>query len=241
MSLFFAAYGDKNSMQPERKFITDDLEIIGIFKEFVRSRKHLWAWQQTPDATGKRPVHFITVKKVDAIKKTIYVVANNTDGFRFTKGAEIFLFCADRGLAIKTPMRELEKEYITIPLPMRLNVLSKEFLEKIELVERENEENNLHKRAAPRSQAKSGQLVGIDKIDEEGKVLRADLFPLYDISAGGVGFKVHDPAEFTAGDRIRVTHVDGKPLGKPLIGIVMAVRQMEDEIIDTFKIGVKFG
>ena len=227
-------------MQPERKFITDDLEIIGIFKEFAKSRKHLWAWQQNPDASGKRPVHFIHIKKVDVIKKTIVVMPNNADGFRFTKGAEIFLFCSERGLAIKTPVRELEKDYLTIPMPMRLNLLSKEFLEKIELVEKENEESNLHKRTAPRSQAKSGQFVGIDKIDENHKVIRADLYELYDISAGGVGFKVHDPAEFATGDLIRVSHVDGKPLGKPLVGSVVAVRQMEDELTDTFKIGVKF-
>lgn len=224
----------------QKKFITDDLEIIGIFKEFVKSKKHMWAWQQNPDASGKRPVHFITVKKVDPIKKTIVVYANNSDGFRFTKGAEIFLFCSNRGLAIKTPVRELEKEYLTIPLPARLNLLSKEFLEKIELVEKENEDNHKHKRGAPRSQAKSGQLVGIDKLSDNGSILRTDLYSLYDISAGGMGFKVHDPAEFTTGDLIRVTHVDGKLLGKALTGVVMAVRQMEDEILETFKIGVKF-
>lgn len=227
-------------MEAERKFITDDLEIIGIFKELAKNRKHLWAWQQNPDTTGKRPVHFIIVKKVDAIKKTIVVYANNADGFRFTKGSEIFLFCSERGLAIKTPVRELEKEYLTIPLPVRLNLLSKEFLTKIELVEKENEESNKHKRAAPRSQAKGDQFVGVDKINDAGETLRSELYTLYDISAGGVGFKVHDPAEFATGDRIRVTHVGGKLLPKPLTGNVMAVRQMDDEVLDTFKIGVKF-
>ena len=109
-------------METEKKFITDDLEIIGIFKEFARSRKNLWAWQQNVDQNGKRPVHFITIKKVDPIKKTIIVFPNNSDGFRFTKGSEIFLFCSDRGFAIKTPVRELEKDFITIPLPARLNI-----------------------------------------------------------------------------------------------------------------------
>tara|TARA_R110000868_G_scaffold42681_8_gene144062 strand:- start:380 stop:1066 length:687 start_codon:yes stop_codon:yes gene_type:complete len=228
-------------MSDQKKFITDDLEIIGIFKEFAKSRKCLWAWQQNLDESGKRPVHFITIKKVDPIKKTIIVFPNNSDGFRFTKGSEIFLFCSDRGLAIKTPVREFEKDFITIPLPARLNVLSKEFLQKIELVERENEDRNKHKRAAPRSQAKTGQLVGIDRIDEYEQTIRSDLHSLYDISAGGMGFMVHDPAEFAVGDLVRVTHVDGKKLPKELIGSVVAVRHLEDEVIDTFKIGVKFG
>ncbi len=228
-------------MEAEKKFITDDLEIIGIFKEFARSRKNLWAWQHNVDKNGKRPVHFITIKKVDPIKKTIVVFPNNSDGFRFSKGSEIFLFCSDRGLAIKTPVRELEKDFITIPLPVRLNILSKEFLEKIELVERENEDKNKHKRVAPRSQAKEGQLVGIEKLGADDKVTRADVFNLYDISAGGMGFMVHDPAEFTEGDKVRVTHVDAKPLPKQLVGQVMAVRQVEGEILETFKVGVKFG
>ncbi|MBH46790.1 MAG: hypothetical protein CME71_01325 [Halobacteriovorax sp.] len=228
-------------MTEQKKFITDDLEIIGIFKEFARSRKCLWAWQQNLDASGRRPVHFITIKKVDPIKKTIVVYPNNSDGFRFSKGSEIFLFCSDRGLAIKTSVRELEKDFITIPLPPRLNVLSKEFLQKIELVERENEDSNKHKRAAPRSQAKTGQLVGIDKIDKNEQTIRSDLHALYDISAGGMGFMVNDPAEFSVGDRVRVTHVDGKKLPKELIGNVVAVRHLEEEVVDTFKIGVKFG
>ncbi len=228
-------------MENEKKFITDDLEIIGIFKEFARNRKNLWAWQQNVDQNGKRPVHFITIKKVDAIKKTIIVFPNNSDGFRFTKGSEIFLFCSDRGFAIKTPVRELEKDFITIPLPARLNILSKEFLEKIELVERENEDKNKHKRNAPRSQAKSGQLVGIDKLGPEGQVTRSDVFNLYDISAGGMGFMVHDPAEFATGDKVKVTHVDAKLLPKELHGEVVAVRQVEGEVLETFKIGVKFG
>lgn len=224
----------------EKKFITDDLEIIGIFKEFARTRKSLWAWQQTPDQTGKRPVHFITIKKVDAIKKTIVVYPNNSDGFRFTKDSEIFLFCSIRGLAIKTAVREFEKDFLTIPLPKKLNILSKEFLEKIELVERENENNHKHERVAPRSQAKTGQLVGIDKLNPSLETLRSELFNLYDISAGGMGFMVHDPAEYTPGDKIRVTHVDGKALPKHLYGEVMAVRQIEGESVDTFKVGVKF-
>tara|TARA_R110002072_G_scaffold64203_2_gene159199 strand:- start:39772 stop:40461 length:690 start_codon:yes stop_codon:yes gene_type:complete len=222
----------------QRKFIADDLEIIDLFKVILRDKEKLWAWQQDKLPNGVRPVHFVSIRKVDPIKKIIEVIPTTNTGFTYVKGKDLFLYCKSKNIATKISMRELESEYITFTIPQKLNILSEELAEKLAIVEKENEESNAHKREVPRKQA-DGQLVTVHKVDENGEIIHDDLFGLYDISAGGMGFRVYDPAEFLKGDRVIVPSVNGKDLPNSLKGEVMSVRLMEDEG-DIFKVGVRF-
>ena len=220
-------------------FIIDDLEIIGIFKSFFQTKEKLWSWQQKFNAQGIRPVHFCMIRKIDVIKKFIEIVPNNSSGFKFTPGEEIFIFSRERGLAVKIKPREMEGPYLVIPLPTRLSKLAPDFVSKISLVEADNEEANLTNRAAPRKKA-GEKMATIKKLgDAEGQV---NFFDLYDISPGGMGFTVEDPAEFAKGETVQLIAIDGKALPKPVEGTITAVRQMDDEFGgDLFKVGVKFG
>lgn len=229
-----------NQKEEQKKIITDDLEIIDIFRYFSKTKERLWAWQQIKLDNGSRPVHFITVRKLDIIKKYIEFNTSSKSGFQFVKDEDIFVYSKSKNIAVKTSLRELEKEFAIIPLPTKLNILSDELAEKLAIVEKEDEEGNLTKREAPRKQANEGQLVTIEKISSNGTKHHEDLYGLYDISQGGMGFRSYDPSEFFKDDKVKVIAINEKPLPKPLIGTVMSVRQLEDEG-ETFKIGVKFG
>ncbi|MCP4913613.1 MAG: PilZ domain-containing protein [Oligoflexia bacterium] len=223
---------------PERKLISDDLEIIDLFKVIQRDKEKIWAWQQDKLENGVRPVHFVNVRKVDPLKKLIEVIPTTNTDFTYVKGKDLFIYCKAKNIATKITMRELESGYLTFKIPERLNILSEELASKLSIVEKENEEDNAHKREAPRKQA-DGQMVTVNKTDEAGNIILDDMYTLYDISAGGMGFRVYDPAEFLKGDMVTVPSVNGKDLPNPLRGEVMSVRLMEDEG-DIFKVGVRF-
>ncbi|GAB4414334.1 MAG: hypothetical protein OHK0056_21120 [Bacteriovoracaceae bacterium] len=230
---------DSNKVQDDKKFITDDLEIIDLFRYFAKTKEKLWAWQNKKDEKGFRPVHFAIIKKFDPLKKFIEFVPNNSNGFRLREKEEIYIFSKTRNLAFKAIAREMGKEFLIIGTPKHINILSEELAAKLSIVEKEDEESNLTKRTVPRKSAKDGQMVSVERIDQEGVRSKLMMYGLYDISQGGMGFRVSDPAEFLKGDIVEVVEIDGKPLPKRIVGIVVAVREMEDEF-ETFKVGVQF-
>ena len=223
----------------EKKFITDDLEIIDLFRVFFKEKERIWSWQQKiKEETGARPVHFILLKKLDIIKKVAIFEPLSDDGFQFIPGEELFIYSKKRNLAFKAKARELEKDFIIIPLPERMNILSEELAAKLAIVEREDENSNAHKRGDPRKQATGDQFVQLRKISSDGDIGPLKIINLYDISAGGMGLKVEDPGGFQKGQEVLVYNVNGKELDKPLNGKVLSVRHMEED--DLFKAGIQF-
>ena len=233
---------DSEEHKRENYVISDDMEVYGFLKAMAARKEKLWSWQSRDENDGtSRAVHYAIIRKVDLIKKTIEIVPNNSTGFRFSADKDLFLYSTVKGVALKIKIREFDPFYITFSTPPRLNVLSKDFLTNIELVEKENEVANKHKRNVPRVKPKAMQGVSINKITASNKLMK--FYQLYDISAGGMGMLVDDPAEFEVGEKLEVLSINEKDLPKPITGQVMAIRQMsedESEFSDQFKVGVKF-
>ena len=218
------------------QLVTDDLEIIDLFRLLHRDKEKLWLWQQVPNEDGERPVHYCLVKKVDVLKKMITLTPLSDDGFTFKKAqTELFLYSKTKNMAAKVAPREIDPDYIFFPLPEKVNSLSEELAAKINLVEKENEEENSHKRSQPRKQASGKQTIRAYKEGNEKKVLP---YSLYDISAGGLALKTIDPGMFKKGDFITIVSINAKELDMVISGEVVSVRHMEDE--DVFKVGVRF-
>ncbi len=217
--------------------ITDDLEIIGIFKAFLQRKEKLWLWQKK-DTGAQRIVHYGLVKKIDGVKKFIEIRPNNTTGFKLNPKEPLFLYSTKRSVALKCMMRECEKDFLVLAIPARLNFIQGDFLQNMELVEKENEQAHAHERKAPRKQANDDQIIGLRRQlgSEVSSVL---IYKFYDISQGGMAFEVYDPAEFVIGDEVVVLYIDDKPLKEGIKGKVVSVRQLPDNP-ETFKIGVQF-
>lgn len=222
------------------QLITDDLEIIGIFKAFMQRKEKLWTWQTISGAGNKRVVHYSIVKKVDPLRKIIELKPNNKSGFRFDSKTEIFLFSKVRSIAIKLKVREMGAEFIILALPQKLNLIHGDFLKNIELVEKENEQANKHLRQVPRVVAQEEQLLGLRRSGlEEQSTAPLEFFALHDMSQGGLSFYVSDPAEFSVGDFVVIEHLNDKELKSKLRGRVASLRLLE-EGQDLFKVGVAF-
>lgn len=220
-------------------FINDDMEIVGIFKAFHQKKEKLWVWQQKDEDKIRRIVHYAMIRKVDALRKTIEFCPNNTLGFHFDPNKAIYLYSNKRSIALKLKMREYSNQFIIIGLPKKLNLVEGHFLNNIELVERENEQAHEHKRQVPRIPAKSQQTIGLRRTpnDRPGAL---EVYPLHDISRGGMSFVVNDPAEFVVGERLELQNIDNRVLPKKLPGKVVSIKLFQ-EAEDEFKIGVAFG
>lgn len=219
----------------DKKFITDDLEIIDFFRVLMKSKEKLWVWQQTATDSGDRPVHFCTVRKFDVLKKSIELTPMTEDGFIFKSDIkELFLYSRGRNIAFKFSPRELESHYIMLGIPNRLNYLSEDFAAKINLVEAEDEDAQMHKRQQPRKVAGENQTVKLLRLGQE----RPQQFQLYDISAGGMALKSPDPGVFKKGDHLTIVSINSNPLPQEITGKVVSIRHMTDD--DLFKVGVQF-
>lgn len=221
--------------EEQKKFITDDLEIIDFFRVLLKQKERLWVWQQAENEYGERPVHFCTVRKFDVLKKSVELTPLTEEGFTFRKEVpELFLYSRKRNIAFKFKPRELESHYIMIGVPERLNYLSEDLASKINLVEAENEGAQMHLRKQPRKPAGDNQTVMVVRAEQS----RAIQFNLYDISAGGMALKVVDPGVFKKGDQIKIEAINGTPLPNQITGKIVSIRHMLDD--DLFKVGVQF-
>lgn len=219
----------------EQQRINDDIEIAGILKALQQGKVKLWCWQL--DDQGLRVVHHCTIQKVNQLNSTLLIRPCSKYGFRFCENKDIFFYAVKRGVACKLKMRDYNTQQIIVPLPTSLIIVEDNFASKLELVEKDNESLHIHERSVPRKKAREDQTVGLRRFSNDQLGL-LDFHDLYDMSAGGMGIKVIDPAEFSSGDCIKVEIVDGNEVAKDLFGEVVSVRQSDND--QFFKVGIKF-
>lgn len=222
--------------ESQKKVITDDLEIIDFIRILHKSKEKIWLWQQIPNSSGERPVHFCQIRKFDVLKKLIELTPLSDEGFSFTdKNADLFLYSRKKNTAFKFKPRELEGHYIMLSVPEKLNHLSEELAAKISLVEEENESEKMHLRQQPRKSAGENQTVTLSKTQGNN---RPKQYPLYDISAGGLALKTPDPGIFKKDDELTITSINSQELPQAISGKVVSIRHMTED--DLFKVGVQF-
>lgn len=218
-----------------KKFITDDLEIIDFFRVLMKSKEKLWIWQQAENEKGERPIHFCMLRKFDVLKKSLELTPLTEEGFTFNpESKDLFLYSRKRNIAFKFSPREFESHYIMLGMPARLNFLSEDLATKLNFVEQEDEDSQMHLRTQPRKVAGEKQTV---KIIREGNN-KPQQFNLYDISAGGMAFKSPDPGVFKKGDILIIVSINQNPLPQEITGKVVSIRHMIED--DQFKVGVQF-
>lgn len=225
------------ALKDKGQYISDDIEIIGIFKTLIQSKEKIWVWQRNiSKVTGNRPVHMAIIKKVDPMKKIIEIRPTNQSGFRFDPEEEIFLYSTSRFIAVKINVKTRTSGIITFSLPERLNILDKNFLHTVGVLENEQEDKYKHLREGPRKAAKGNQIVTIKRISNNA--IQSHF--LHDMSGGGMGFMIEDPGEYQVGEKIEIENIDGKPLSKTVTGTIVAIRQLDNKEFGQFKIGIKF-
>ena len=225
-------------MSEKKEQILDEFEIHSFFRVLSQNKDKIWLWQKEL-VDGKRIVQYGIVRKVDLIKKVIHISPNSSRGFKFENLDEFFFYHSQKSLAFKFKAREVTKEMMIVPIPKSFHKLSSDFLKNVELVEKENEEQFKHLRGAPRVQPQGDQFVSLVRVQTDSTYSKLEIFSLYDISQGGMGFRIDDPAEFDIGEVLEVKNINEKEVPKVMIGEVVSIRQHESQQ-NEFKVGVKF-
>jgi len=206
------------------KQISDEYEIINIFKKIHRLESVLWLWQNV--GIKKRIVHFGIVKFFDLEKRHLSLrPKNKVSGrrFEFNTDDEIYFFSKDDELAGKTKIVSNFETGIVVNLPSTLNRIK---CDEFNIFEVDDDDKYKDKRAAPRGKAKERRVVTIIT-DESKNGKKSDLYVLYDLSKGGLSFIIDDPAMFRIGEKIVLTAIDGASIQKPLDGEVVAIRTIK--------------
>lgn len=90
------------------------------------------------------------------------------------------------------------------------------------------------KRESPRARPKDDKWVKVAKIAGDGP----QVFKLFDLSRGGMGFITFDAEEFQKGSDIHIVGFNDFDLDDPLVGKIMSIRPIDGTV--EYKIGVKF-
>ena len=92
------------------------------------------------------------------------------------------------------------------------------------------------KREAPRLRPKADKLITCQRAGEPDM---SQNFLLFDLSRGGLGFKIVVDGLFKRGQFVEITALEGQVLDQPLIGEVMSVRDLAPEDAG-WKVGIRF-
>ncbi len=225
----------------EKAEISDDMEIINVLKSMQNQKLKVWTWQKKTLESGRRPVHFALITRVDPIKNVISLRPTNTGGYRFLPSEPVFFLHEETGIAFLDKPHSLSEVLLTFKIPKLLKRIDPEHLASLQLVEKENEEAHLSKRENPRVNAKEGQIVSVRRYSAKKNIRHPLLkFELYDISPGGLAFIVDDPAEFEVNEELEIIAVQNKAFAKLTVGVVRGVREMEVEEGRGYKVGLQF-
>ncbi|MCO4793851.1 MAG: PilZ domain-containing protein [Bacteriovoracaceae bacterium] len=216
--------------------VKEQNEIDQLLGSVKANEEKVWIWQDSLDEEEKPLVHFGLLIKYDDIKGVGEFKPTTEEGFNFRPELEINVYSPGFMLWYKFYPKETRDRKVTFSRPPQLSKLDSEFVQSLELIEIENEQENMHMRQTPRMQAKGNKRVGVQKANDPLERLRE--YALYDMSQTGAGFIVDNPALYERGHKVVLLTMNGKKLDSPLRGRIMAVRQMDDD--EEFKVGVMF-
>jgi hypothetical protein len=92
------------------------------------------------------------------------------------------------------------------------------------------------KREAPRLRPKQDKIITCQRAGEPDM---SQNFLLFDLSRGGLGFKIVVEGLFVRGQFVEITALEAQVLDQPLIGEVMSVRDLAPEDVG-WKVGIRF-
>ena len=101
-----------------------------------------------------------------------------------------------------------------------------------------DEEDKIYadQRETVRAKPKEGKMITVKKRDEEDE---EEIYPLYDLSQGGLAFLVTDKEKYEKGSVLSVIAFDQKRFDTPMQAQIMAIREA-DEVGVQFKVGCAF-
>lgn len=209
--------------------ITDSLKIINILNKLKFNKTQFWSWQKKDK---ERNLQFLSIQMIDFYKKTITVTPFYSDKVEisFIKNKPIYLCDKKLGYTFKSEIQYIENHFMILKYPQMINIAKNDLVDKIEIIEKENEESHIHERAHERKQPQSFQFIEVKKNDSS----KINFCQLHDLSQGGLSFITDIPSLFSKGEEIKIRISE-----KPITGIVTSTKELPNQY-NSFKVGVQF-
>ena len=225
----------------EFDFIEDRAEVVECLGALRLAKEKLWLWQEKPGE--HRKIHFGIIKRL-VEEKNLFMLFSGQPGihFGFESDNPVYVYSQEQKIAFQTQYQNVENEFINLEIPLKVGLLTKEQCEKLSVIEIENESAHRHKREHERKHPEANKTVRVEKIgQEEDDSGSSAEYALYDMSQGGISFRIQDPSLFQVGERVKFSEIDQEPLGKELYGTIRSIRWIEEDSDEAIlKVGVKF-
>ena len=221
-------------------------EYEAFWQSVEKAKPGFVLWQL--EGEGERRIKFFSLQTRNTEKAQLILTEQSAQELAFSM-QDLYGYCEDLSFIFKTQISAIEGTRIVLSFPVVVKILEdddvifiqglKEMdfshapwrVKKLDSTEEEQAYSSL--REAPRARPQGEKKVSLYKTGEPDS--RA-VYPMFDISRGGLSFLVEQVDRFQKGDYIEVVALEEDELDTILIGEVMSIRAQEE----TWKVGVKF-
>ncbi len=234
-----------------------------FFTDLVKRETVVVVWQISAD--GTRRVHNCVLSSYKYEAGILNFLTHAGQGLQL-EAAEVYCYSKNEAVIFKTQLRgqavqmpgvlcflegpdiQVIKASVGIDLPdgyMRGKIMATQksqrdqalFDEQLAKISTSQEDKIFaDKREAPRLRPKEDKIITCQRAGEPDM---SQNFLLFDLSRGGLGFKIIEEGLFGRGQFVEITALEGQVLDQPLIGEVMSVRDLAPEDVG-WKVGIKF-
>lgn len=217
----------------EESVIKDPAQIIEVFKAGLRDQNKFAVWQEEKGSTRGQPFcwgRIIGIKKEGLEIKLEYVKK-----VRINQKGPVYIFGYESNLLCKVPISKMGLNLLIVPIPSELLKVDVDYLEKKNIISKEDEKKFMIQRAEKRSKSEGNNFTQFKMSGLYQK--KSKKFRLYDLSPNGLSFLIQNPEGFEVDEEIEIININQKEFEPPLLGEIRSVRSMDD---GQFKVGILF-
>jgi len=213
--------------------ITDSLKIIEAFKAGLRDQTKFAVWQEEKGTTRGQP--FCWGKIIGIKKEGLEIKLEYVKKVRINPKNLVYIFGYKSSLLCKLPITKMGLNLLIVPFPKEFLKVDEDYLEKKNVISKEDEKKFMIQRAEKRSRSEGDNYTKFKKVGVYQK--KSKKFRLYDLSPNGLSFLIQNPEGYEVQDLIEIININQKEFEPPLKGVIRSIREMDD---GQFKVGIEF-
>lgn len=217
----------------DEAIIKDQGQIIEIIKSGLKDQNKFAVWQEEKGSTRGQP--FCWGKIIGIKKEGIEIKLEYVKKVRINQNNSIFLYGYKNKFVCNIPILKMGLNLLIVPIPKEIMNVDDNYLEKKNVISKEDEKKFMIQRAEKRSVSEGNNFTQFKKAGLYQK--KSKKFRLYDLSPGGMSFLIQNPEGFEAEESIEILTINQKEFEPPLIGEIRSIRQMDD---GQYKVGILF-
>ena len=217
----------------EEAIIKDPGQILEIIRVGFRDQNKFAIWQEEKGSTRGQP--FCWGKIIGIKKEGVEIKLEYVKKVRINQNNSIFLYGYKNKIVCKIPIIKMGLNLLIVPIPKEIMNVDDNYLEKKNVISKEDEKKFMIQRAEARSVSEGNNFTQFKKTGLYQK--KSKKFRLYDLSPNGMSFLIQNPEGFEAEESIEIITINQREFEPPLFGVIRSIREMDD---GQYKVGIEF-